>query len=588
VQATPIQFWTSNLERMRIDSAGNLIVGTTASNTKFKVYLNSAGVGNSSSAQFVQDGSGDAAISFLIGATTEWLAGVDNSDGDKFKITNSTGGSDFTTKGIIIDTVGNIGVGTASPANISGGGDLTVAGRYLNGTTGASYPAYSFSTDAQSGMFLASSSNLGFAIANTERMRIDSSGNLLLGTTSLNRLGSGASGTSFQLNATGGAEIYLSAPTVTSGEFIGAVNFGTTGTSSGTKRSALIGSVLTAASGTNVSGNLIFYTNNAGTLAERMSISAAGNVGIGALAPVSRLEVVNSGVAALIIGYNNTSENYYDANTQIFRNAAATERMRIDSNGNVCVGTATALATSDNRGNVTINGTNGSILAMGVGGTTKGYLFQDSSTMYLVNAGSGSTNFEVNGSERMRINSSGQLIVGNSNTTNNARLEVYQASANWAFGIRNAANDSGIYITNGSGTAGYTAMGFYNNGASFSFCGAITPSGTGTTYSTSSDYRLKENISPMTGALAKIALLKPVTYKWKTDGSNGQGFIAHELAEVVPDCVIGEKDGLDKDGKPQYQGVDTSFLVATLTAAIQEQQALITSLTARIAALESK
>lgn len=91
----------------------------------------------------------------------------------------------------------------------------------------------------------------------------------------------------------------------------------------------------------------------------------------------------------------------------------------------------------------------------------------------------------------------------------------------------------------------------------------------------------------MTGALGVVAQLNPVTYTWKTDGSDGQGFIAHELQEVVPDCVIGEKDAVDVDGKPEYQGVDTSFLVATLTAAIQEQQALITALTARVSALEN-
>jgi hypothetical protein len=92
----------------------------------------------------------------------------------------------------------------------------------------------------------------------------------------------------------------------------------------------------------------------------------------------------------------------------------------------------------------------------------------------------------------------------------------------------------------------------------------------------------------MTDALGVVAQLNPVTYKWKTDGSDGQGFIAHELQSVVPDCVIGEKDAVDADGKPEYQGVDTSFLVATLTAAIQEQQAIITALTARVEALEAK
>ena len=99
----------------------------------------------------------------------------------------------------------------------------------------------------------------------------------------------------------------------------------------------------------------------------------------------------------------------------------------------------------------------------------------------------------------------------------------------------------------------------------------------------------------MTGALAKVAQLKPVTYKWNADNSQDEGFIAHELAEVCPSAVSGEKDAVNEDGSIKPQGIDTSFLVATLTAAIQEQQAIITqqaaaltALTTRITALESK
>jgi len=103
--------------------------------------------------------------------------------------------------------------------------------------------------------------------------------------------------------------------------------------------------------------------------------------------------------------------------------------------------------------------------------------------------------------------------------------------------------------------------------------GSVSVTASATAYNTSSDYRLKNTIAPMTGALAKVALLKPVTYKWNVDGSDGQGFIAHELAEVVPECVTGQKDAVDENGNPQYQGIDTSFLVATLTAAIQELKA---------------
>ena len=73
-----------------------------------------------------------------------------------------------------------------------------------------------------------------------------------------------------------------------------------------------------------------------------------------------------------------------------------------------------------------------------------------------------------------------------------------------------------------------------------------------------------------------------MTIEWKIDGAEGQGFIAHELAEVCPFAVVGEKDAVDADGNIKSQGIDTSFLVATLTAAIQEQQAIIESLKARL------
>jgi hypothetical protein len=142
-----------------------------------------------------------------------------------------------------------------------------------------------------------------------------------------------------------------------------------------------------------------------------------------------------------------------------------------------------------------------------------------------------------------------------------------------------------VYTQISHGTQTSTAEYFYfinGNGT----VGSIASSGSSTSYNTSSDYRLKNNISPMTGALAKVAQLKPVTYKWNADGADGEGFIAHELSSVCPQAVIGTKDGLDADGNPKYQAIDVSFLVATLTAAIQEQQALITTLTERITALE--
>ena len=190
--------------------------------------------------------------------------------------------------------------------------------------------------------------------------------------------------------------------------------------------------------------------------------------------------------------------------------------------------------------------------------------------------------FITNNTEKMRIDSSGNLLVGQTASGGN------QAAGGIV--LRNPAVGSGgssILISHATGTGNGNSFAEFSLGGSG--IGNIVQSTASTVaYNTSSDYRLKENIAPMTGALDKVVQLKPCTYNWKVDGSSGQGFIAHELQAVVPDCVTGEKDAVDADGKPIYQGIDTSFLVATLTAAIQEQQAIITDLKARIETLENK
>jgi hypothetical protein len=173
----------------------------------------------------------------------------------------------------------------------------------------------------------------------------------------------------------------------------------------------------------------------------------------------------------------------------------------------------------------------------------------------------------------MRIDSSGDVAIGTA--TVGGRLTVsYNSAAQQGFVLRTtAATFAGspvVFQTSAGATAGFISQ-------------TATPS---VAYNTTSDYRLKENVQPMVGALDTIALLNPVTYTWKSDGSDGQGFIAHELQAVVPDCVSGEKDAVDDEGNPKHQGVDTSFLVATLVKAIQEQQQMIQALQADIAALK--
>ena len=170
--------------------------------------------------------------------------------------------------------------------------------------------------------------------------------------------------------------------------------------------------------------------------------------------------------------------------------------------------------------------------------------------------------------QSMTLDSSGNLLVGATTNATTGHINVTATSG--------ALNGVGVYCTT---TASTGAVVFWNSNGQV---GAINVSGTATAYVTSSDYRLKNTVTPMTGALAKVSALKPVTYKWNVDNSDGEGFIAHELAEVCPHAVTGQKDAVDEKGNPIYQGIDTSFLVATLTAAIQELNATITDLQAKL------
>jgi hypothetical protein len=181
--------------------------------------------------------------------------------------------------------------------------------------------------------------------------------------------------------------------------------------------------------------------------------------------------------------------------------------------------------------------------------------------------------------ERMRINSSGNLLVGATSTISGsgANLQVTGAALS-PVGAFNSQQIGGIFY-------------FYYSG---SLVGNISTNGSNLTLNSTSDYRRKENVQPLLRALEKVSALRPVSYKWKDTGLDGQGFIAHELQEIIPECVTGEKDAvetyIDEEGneqtRPIYQGIDTSFLVATLTAAIQELKAELDAAKADIATLK--
>lgn len=206
---------------------------------------------------------------------------------------------------------------------------------------------------------------------------------------------------------------------------------------------------------------------------------------------------------------------------------------------------------------------------------TASYYNQNSDSHAWFTAPSGTAGDPITFTQAMTLDANGNLLVGTTSALANNTNSVQINKEIGAIGIQ--------HLSGTPHTSVYLQLNYAGGGI-----GSITQSGTtGVSYNTSSDYRLKHDIAPMQNALQRVAALKPVTYKWDADGSDGEGFIAHELAEVCPSAVTGEKDAVDTDGKPVYQGIDTSFLVATLVAAIQEQQLMITNLTSRIEALES-
>ena len=143
----------------------------------------------------------------------------------------------------------------------------------------------------------------------------------------------------------------------------------------------------------------------------------------------------------------------------------------------------------------------------------------------------------------------------------------------------NSTSTSNIISTANADTSSVTGyhISFTKSNGTTSL-GRITTNNTSTTYTTTSDYRLKEDLVEITGATAKVLSIPTRNFKWIGSDTRTDGFLAHELAPIVPDAVVGEKDAVDSEGNPDYQGIDQSKLVPLLVKTIQELEARITAL----------
>jgi hypothetical protein len=446
-----------------------------------------------------------------------------------------------------------------------------------------------------------------FVTGTTERMRIDSSGKLFL-------------------NATSVTAGYTAAHLIVGGQTSPLIKLQST-YSTGSAWD------IYTSSGT----SLIFARNQS----DKVVISSSGNVGIGTSSPSlengSGLVVYNATAPRISLKNSTTgttgldgvdiamvSSDAYFFNREagaVILGTSGLERMRINSSGNVGIGTDSPTALLDvtvgnaktanagvwaNLGKTNESSNYQALQCQQVGGSSASERRYEFQTIEQGVANAGSIVFQPNG---------GNVLVGKSSGVSGAYLQIAGDASNQSLRMENAYG-TGLaqLITNTSGQT-FTAILFENSGAS----GSISVSTTSTTYNTSSDYRLKENVNYDFTALDRVAQLKPARFNFIADSDNTvDGFLAHEVQDIVPEAITGTKDAmkdeeyevtpavLDDDGNvvteavmgtrsvPNYQGIDQSKLVPLLTKAIQElsdkvdnQQTIIDNLTTRIETLEN-
>ena len=535
---------------------------------------------------------------------SDWdiVDGLFNAAGNGTSVGLNVGtGKTLTVNGTLTGT----GVSTylASPPAI--GGTAAAAGTFttLNyttavGATSETVPTVVGGTTASSTLTLKSTSGVGtsdaisFKVGNngaTTAMTVNTSGNVGIGTTSpssILQVRQDQNGTTRSIiqnrNATGTPIVEL--------DFItGAYDLSD-------NRYAYI------QSGGSANQYIAFGTGSGASPSERMRIDYNGNVGIGTTSPITvsgrNLNLYNpSGVQATIqlqdtttgttnadgfqIQVNGTSSYVWNLETGplIFGTANA-ERMRIDSSGNVGIGTSSPGYKLDvqNSSSVTaqLKTTSGSYAQwqiIGAAGTTT--FGTDSSTGFVYTTSNIPLTFGTNNTERARIDTSGNLLVG---TTSYAGL--------WGGGIYSNAD---IAIGNNSGTAGrYCRLDGFSDKLSVVWSSSSTDNNSiyyawgGTAWVNSSDERLKENLIPIDNALQKVNSLRAVIGNFISDEEKIKHpfLIAQDVQKVLPEAV----DAND----PEKLGVAYTDVIPLLVAAMQELKADNDALKARITALEAK
>ena len=575
---------TSPTERMRINSSGNVGIGTTSPSSKLSIS------GSQTAIDLTRGTAGDSKWGLSSDSTALYIAEL------------STGSTDYIMT--FKETTGNVGIGTTSPDSLLEISKAQASGPILkiteptqgNGTTeggpGNNLGVLGFvsadTSTSQANLIRASVEGQpgekpygtgGLLTFNTmqtysgsgtltdliERMRITSTGNVGIGTTS--------PGAKLQI----GSATYAPNGNLTNNLLQIKSPSGFAYLTIGNGDTANATSYIGGASGFIVLGSV----TDAGAASEHIRMTDTGNVGIGTTTPDQKLQV--GGNFHIYDEVGNT-----DASLFMTTGSSNTTTVKIASNGtsylnggNVGIGTTSpdSLLQLESSANpdvelkisntaTVVSGQNfgGSkvrLIADGTNGDGEGALRHalvsetDSYANWEIRTGNelGTLAFDTLGSERMRITSGGKLYFNTTGdaTTTDPGLVFYPSGNN-------------VYVINAvSLTSSWSHFQFINpNGT----VGSIVTSGSATAYNTSSDYRLKEDLQDFKG-LDMVSKIPVYDFKWKTDENRSYGVMAHELQEVLPDAVSGKKDA------EEMQGVDYSKIVPLLVKSIQELEAKI-------------
>jgi hypothetical protein len=562
------------------DFSGNVGVGVTSPGYRLVVNSATDGIsagisGNTYGIRFDNGGT------FSSGMST--IHGVDNTLVGSYQPI-MLNGSDVrfgtsATERMRITSGGNVGIGTTSPENYGS----TYTTLTLNNASIGSYAVFQYGgvsygqIGAESSNFVLQaigSSAMKFTTNSAERMRITSGGNVGINESSPSSM------LHFSRQTTWGStdnRIININNTGTGGDINVAHNMGSITWYSGnsTPTAEIAAYRNTPASGNNI--ELRFYTANAGTPSERMRITSTGAVSL--TGPSISMDANPSFLSPPpSLGYGLFPHSGVGLGISSVANgitfwvgSTPAEYMRITSSGAVGIGLTNPGAILD----VSHTAGTTNIIRVSNGAGNYRWRIDQLFSMVMTNASNVDT-FSVNTAGAGYF--AGTVLLGTQSGSGISTGSSTNQGVDISSGVIaiQTNNNSNLYL---SKATGYTSGDFTAHFVNGNYVGGISTNGSSTNYATASDYRLKQDLKDFEGTNL-INKIKTYDYEWKIDNTRMFGVIAHELQEILPYAVTGEKDA------ERMQAVDYSKLVPVLVKAIQEQQSQIEILKAKIEILE--